>query len=112
MEKELKLQGHIVYKCPTCKLHGCGNRMVDHIKACDGRITRKLREAARDGKYESREAEAAINTQLLLKEEAIKELKITYYEMKKAIEDDIIVMKNINSSFLENAFAEYYANVF
>ena len=107
-----KFQGHIVYKCPTCKCLGAGNRMVDHMKVCNGRLTRKLREAERDGKYAGREAEAIKNTEILMKAEALKELKVSYREMKQAIKNDIIVMKGINKSVIAEAYQEYYTNMF
>ena len=108
----IKLQGKIVYKCNSCNCVGAGNRMVDHIKACDGTLTRKLREAERDGTYKGREEEAQINTELLFKQEAVKELWVTYQEMKQAIEDDIITIKQINSNILEEAYTNYYSRMF
>ena len=108
-----KQQFEKVYKCPKCGGIGGGNRMVDHILLdnCNGILTRKLREAERDGKYIGFEDEAELNTRLLMKAEALRELKVSYQEMRAAIRQDIIVMKDINKSFLAEAYEQYYTNI-
>tara|TARA_R110000772_G_scaffold142473_1_gene252142 strand:+ start:721 stop:1059 length:339 start_codon:yes stop_codon:yes gene_type:complete len=102
-----------VYKCPTCGGIGKNQRMVEHIMSgtCTGRLTRRLREADRDGKYLGREAEAEVNTELLMKTEALKELKVSYQEMRQAIIQDIVVMKEINKSFIAEAYEQYYTEI-
>ena len=103
-----------VYSCSKCNAIGGGNRMVDHIliDTCDGKLTRKLREAERDGKYIGRETEAILNTRLLIKQESLKQLKVTYREMKWAIKNDIIEMQEISKDFLPEAYEQYFTKVF
>ena len=109
-----KQQYEKVYKCPHCGGICAANRMIEHIllESCGGKLTRKLREAQRDGTYEGRETEAMLNTQLLLKEEGLKQLKASYREMKWAIEHDIIEMKKLNEDFLPEIYAQYFEKVF
>ena len=108
-----KLQFEKVYRCSVCGGMGAGNRMVDHVLSgnCDGTFSRKLRESERDGTYAGLEEEATLNTALLLKAEALKELKVSYQEMRAAIRLDIIEMKKINNSFLAEAYADYYTEI-
>ena len=102
-----------VYRCPSCGGIGANQRMVEHILSgtCTGSLTRKLREAERDGTYLGREEEAIINTRLLMKTEALRELKVSYQEIRSAIKQDIIVMKDINKSFLAEVYEQYYTPI-
>ena len=98
----MKNQNHFnkVYQCPTCKGIGAGNPMVSHImlNKCNGKLSRKLREAKRDNIYVGREEAAVKNTEMLFNQTQISKELTDLQKLKKEINAKIAKLKVTDKS--------------